>query len=135
LQCPDAAFSGFIAIGGHLSLFRRRRVISGKVGKINITGAPECTFVEAVTWGDIHAAKMELWVRQLAWGKRGMADQLAPRKQFMHDVFSMRSRSHHEMKNFQRSFEKWVSDEGNVEDEMRVTADFLVESHINPLCC
>jgi hypothetical protein len=72
---------------------------------------------------------MELWVRTLAWGEGGMLDQLAPRKQFWHDVFSMRSRSHHEMKNFHRTFQKWTDDEGNVEDEMHIKADFMKEAH------
>ncbi|MCK1668610.1 helix-turn-helix domain-containing protein [Bradyrhizobium sp. 153] len=109
--------------------YRGVRIEGGKVDAIKITEAPARTFLEAITWGDIHAAEMELWVRQLAWAVGGMLDQLAPRKQFWHDVFSMRSRSHHEMKNFHRTYEKWVNDEGNVEGEMQVTADFMTEGH------
>ncbi|MBR0876868.1 hypothetical protein JQ608_06590 [Bradyrhizobium liaoningense] len=109
--------------------YRGVRITGGKVESVKITDAPSRTFLEAITWGDIHAAEMEVWVRHLGWGKGGMLDQLAPRKQFWHDVFSMRSRSHHELKNFHRTFEKWATGEGNVEDEVQVTADFATEGH------
>lgn len=89
---------------------------------------PTRSLVEAITWGDIHAAEMDLAVRELGWGEGGMLDEIQPRKQFMHDVFSMRSRTHHEMKNFHRTYQKFVNDEGSVEDEMQVTADFTTES-------
>ena len=109
--------------------YRGVRVENGKVSAIKADENPARTFLEAVSWGDIHAAEMDLWVRQLAWAPGGALDQLAPRKQFMHDIFSMRSRGHHELKNFHRTFEKYISGEGSVEDEMRVTADFMRESH------
>jgi hypothetical protein len=80
-------------------------------------------------WGDIHASEMDLDVRELAFGEGGMLDQLRPRRQFWHDLFSMRSRGHHEMKNFHRMFAKWVDGEESVEDEMRITADFSHEAH------
>jgi len=100
------------------------RIRSGKVERM---GGSE-RFVDSVGWGDAHAAEMALWVRRLSWGKGGMLDALRPRRQFLHDVFSMRARGHHDMKNFLRTYEKHVSGEGGVEDEMRVTADFVNES-------
>lgn len=87
------------------------------------------SFVEAISWGDIHAAEMDLSVRLLGWGEGGMVDQLAPSKQFMHDIFSMRARGHHEIRNFHRTYEKFATGEGSVEGEMEVTADFMRESY------
>ncbi len=107
--------------------FRGVKIVNGKCATIASTDRPGKTYVEAITWGDIHAAEMDLDVRELGWGFGGMLDQLAPRKQFWHDVFSMRSRNHHELRNFHRTFQKMVDGEGLVEDEAQVTADFMRE--------
>lgn len=106
------------------------RIENGEVWPFAEVGLDALTggFVEAITWGDIHAAEMDLGVRELGWGEGGMLDQLHPRMQFMHDIFSMRSRSHHEIKNFHRTYEKFANGEGSVEDEMTVTADFMIEA-------
>lgn len=103
------------------------KVKGGDVICLPNSPADKRTFVEAITWGDIHAAEMDLAVRELGWGPGGMLDQLRPRKQFWHDVFSMRARNHHELRNFHRTYEKMVSGEGSVEDEIQVTADFMRE--------
>jgi len=104
--------------------FRGVKIADGKV-----TAVPQKeTIVEGIGWGDIHAAEMELWIRELGWGDGGMLDQLGAKKQFFHDVFSMRSRGHHEIKDFHRTYQKHVDGEGSVEDEMRVTADFINEA-------
>lgn len=84
--------------------------------------------VDGINWGDAHAAEMELWVRELAWGKDGMLDTLQAKYQFMNDLFSMRSRGHHDMKNFHRTYEKHVDGEESVQDEMEVTAELLREA-------
>lgn len=81
--------------------------------------------IDCLNWGDGHAAEMELWVRELAWGKGGMLDTLQAKYQFMNDLFSMRSRGHHDMKNFHRTYEKHVDGEESVEGEVEVTADLL----------
>ena len=84
--------------------------------------------VEGVHWGDAHASEMERWVRDLAWGKDGVMDTLRPTYQFMNDLFSMRSRTHHEIRDFHRMYEKHTDEEESVEDELRLTADFLAEA-------
>jgi len=81
-----------------------------------------------INWGDAHASEMDAWVRDLSWGPGGMLDTLQPKFQFMNDLFSMRSRGHHEERDFKRWFEKYVDGEHVVEDELRVTADFLAEA-------
>lgn len=105
------------------------RISGGQV----IPGAP----VEAITWGDIHTAEMEPWVRDLGWGKPakgdqeaswGMLDWLHPKRQVMHDIFSMRSRGHHEMKDFHALYTKHVAGQESVEGEIKETARFLTDS-------
>ncbi|MFL9499244.1 hypothetical protein ACJMQP_04220 [Rhodopseudomonas palustris] len=113
--------------------YRAVRVAGGKVETIRANAAPSASWLEAITWGDIHASEMDVWIRALGWHRGGMLDVLAPRRQFFHDLFSMRSRSHHEWKNFHRHFEKWVNDEGGVEAEVQVTADFVNEAD-RPWC-
>jgi len=108
--------------------YRGIKIQNEKVTALQINEPPSRTFLEAVRWGDIHAVEMELWVREVGWAEGGMVDQLAPRKQIMDDIFSMRSRGHHELYNFHRTYEKHVNNEGSVEDEMSVTADFLKEA-------
>lgn len=104
--------------------YRGVRAAGGRVEAIRV--GTDRTFVEAIMWGDIHAAEMDLAVRRLGWDDdASVMNTLRPRKQFMHDVFSMRSRGHHEMKDFHRTYAKFVDNEDSVEGEMRVTADFI----------
>ena len=80
---------------------------------------------EAITWGDIHAADMDRWVYNTAFGFGAMLDSLRPRYQFLHDVFSMRSGSHHESGNFHASYAKHAAKENSVEAEVKYTAELL----------
>jgi hypothetical protein len=106
--------------------FRGVRVINGIVDAIRCNDKEDNrSFLEAIMWGDIHASEMDLWVRMLGWQPGGVLDQHRPRKQFWHDLFSMRSRGHHEMKDFLRTFEKFVAGEGDVQGEVAITADFM----------
>lgn len=81
--------------------------------------------VEGIYWGDVHASELENWVRELAWGPGGMLDCTKAQWQFMGDLLSMRSRTHHEIGNFHRSYQKHVDSEESVEDEVQLTADFM----------
>lgn len=81
--------------------------------------------VEAIVWGDAHTAEMEAWVRELAWGPGGMLDELEPRQQIVHDIFSMRSRGHHEMKDFHSLYRKMVAGVDSVEAEVLSCAEWL----------
>lgn len=105
------------------------RVQAGEVKAVDLV---DRSFVESVNWGDAHASEMEMWVRELAWSTNpdghSMIDTLRPRYQFMHDVFSMRSRGHHEMKDFHRTYAKHADAEETVLEEMEVTADLLREA-------
>lgn len=109
--------------------YRGVKITGNKVDALKISAPTAQTFVDSILWGDIHAAEMDLDVRNVNWGARGLVDQLAPRRQFMADIFSMRSRGHHEINDFHRTYQKFADGEGGVEDEMRITADFLSEAH------
>lgn len=84
--------------------------------------------VESIYWGDTHVAEMEMWIRELAWGRGGMLDTLRPRYQFMGDTLSMRSRTHHELRNFLATYRKHVEGEETVEDEVAQASDFVTEA-------
>lgn len=82
----------------------------------------------SIYWSDAHASEIEMWVRTLGWGPGGMLDTLRPPYQFMGDIFSMKTRGHHEMRNFHRTYQKHVDGEETVEEEVQVTADFATEA-------
>jgi hypothetical protein len=81
--------------------------------------------VEAINWGDVHASEIDADVRELNWGAGGVIDTLRPRYQFMHDLFSMRSRSHHEAKSYEARLLKAGTQLDSVEEELRITAQLL----------
>lgn len=92
--------------------------------------------VDTITWADIHESEMEDWVRRICWGNEhviGMLDILRPKRQVMHDVFSMRSRGHHEMKDFHVMYEKYIAGQDSVEAEVTSCAAFLRSSQ-RPWC-
>ncbi len=103
----------------------------GTVGGIRVQGGEvrQEDIVEAINWGDAHASEMDLWVRELGWSKGGMLDQLHPKFQFMNDLFSMRSRGHWDLKKFHTMYRKYSVGEESVEEEVQVTADFMVEAN------
>lgn len=118
----DVGPSGMATIGGV-------RVVGGQV----LPGAQ----VEAITWGDIHSAEMAPWVRDLAWGnpkdetapQMGMVDWLRPKVQVCHDIFSMRSRGHHEAKDFHATYRKHVDGIDSVQGEVQQCAAWLWDSY------
>ena len=83
----------------------------------------------AINWGDVHVAELEEWVRQLCWDRGGVLDTLNPMHQFFHDLFSMRSRSHHELRRFERVYKKWLEGEESVESEIMDTVEFTKFAH------
>lgn len=85
------------------------RVIGGKV---------EQSTVEAINWGDVHAAQVDADVSEMAWGEGGMIDVLRPRFQFMHDLVDFRARNHHEIGNPHEMFRRYWKEEDSVEEEL-----------------
>lgn len=85
----------------------------------------EDAWTNTIVWGDIHTAEMAGWVRQAGWGVGGMLDVLSPRKQIMHDIFSMVARGHHDMKDFHALYAKRAAGKDNVKVEVADCAAFL----------
>ena len=93
----------------------------------------ETDVVKSIYWGDAHAAELSLWIRKLAWGSGGMLDTLRPTHQFIGDIFSMRSRSHHETHDFHRSYRKHAEEQESVQEEVQLTTDFANDAN-RPWC-
>ena len=81
--------------------------------------------VEGITWGDIHEAKMDLVVSEVAWGEGGMMDCLRPRYQFMEDLIDFNARRHYNRNDPHRLYELFTQGSDSVEAEMQSAANFL----------
>lgn len=81
--------------------------------------------VAGVTWGDIHHAKIDPIIEELAWAEGGMLDTLHPSYQFMHDLIDFQARRHHDRKNPHKLYELFIKGIDSVEVEMQNAADFL----------
>lgn len=104
------------------SFYDLTRRVSG--GKVTLGHA-----LEALNWGDVHASQIDLIVCTANWQPGGILDTLRPRYQFMHDLFSMKSRSHHESKSFSKMLEKANARLDTVEGEVETTADVVRYAH------
>ena len=91
--------------------------------------------VEAIVWGDIHAAQLDPVVREAAWGEGGMLDMLMPCHQFLHDVFDGRAVAKHERKgkNHHELYKRFLRDELNMEYEVRST-QAVIDGMLRPSC-
>jgi hypothetical protein len=83
--------------------------------------------LEAINWGDVHASEIDEDVSEANWRSSGILDVLRPRYQFMHDLFSMRSRSHHEAKSYEARLRKFHlgAHLDTVEGEVATTAELV----------
>ena len=97
---------------------------------------------EALNWGDVHASEIDAQVASVNWGDLdldnensldGAIDSLRPKYQLMHDLFSMRSQSHHERNKFSKRYEKFIAGQDIVLDELDQTAALLVRAR-RPWC-
>lgn len=81
--------------------------------------------VGAVTWGDIHHEKLEDVVADACWGDGGMLDQLAPAKQFFHDIIDFKVRNHHNLKDPHFMFKMWMKGTESIEGSLKNVLDFM----------
>lgn len=95
---------------------------------------PKESYVDSITWGDIHEISLQPSVRRLMFGPGGILDTFRPKRQFMHDVLDFRSRNHHDMKNSHLMFEKHVTGVEDVEAEVRGVWKFLARESRRPWC-
>lgn len=82
-------------------------------------------YVEAITWGDIHAATIDVDVLRSCWADGGMVDTLKPAFQFFHDVFDGLTVNHHERGRCHERFQRHVHGWNSVKNEILHAADFL----------
>ncbi len=102
--------------------------IVARDGQVTETGS-----VLYMVWGDFHAHELELWIKNAVWGDGGVLDTLQPEFQFMHDVFTMHSRGHHEIKDFHSRYRKQYEDHEVVEEEVEATAAQMNDAD-RPFC-
>ena len=97
-------------------------------GKVVSTKAP----VEAITWGDLHAACAERWVVE---SSLNMLDTLHPRYQFIHDIMEGASINRHDRKHkaVHQKFHTWLRGMHRLDAEMAETKKWL-EKYLRPWC-
>jgi hypothetical protein len=101
-------------------------LVSG--GKIQSTKAP----VEAVTWGDLHAANAQAEVVEAS---QKMLDTLHPKYQFLHDIMEGVSINRHMRKHkaIHENFTRWLRGLHRVDQELVVTKG-VIERYLRPWC-
>lgn len=88
--------------------------------------------VADVTWGDIHAARLDETVAAACWGPdaNSMINVLRPDSQHLHDVLDMTVRSHHTRKDPWRMYEVHHHyQRGSLVEEFRRTAEVINSIH------
>lgn len=89
-------------------------------------GAPCC--VEAINWGDIHAAKLDHVVADTSWRKdNSIMEVLQPEHVFLHDVMDHKNRNHHNIKDPYFRFKMFHDKTESVKDEVYNTAAVIEE--------
>lgn len=84
--------------------------------------------IKAVNWGDIHAANLNKTVANVSWGSNdSMLDTLKPRHQFLHDVFDMNYRNHHNIKNAYFRYKMFIDGTESVRDEVEMTSNVMLD--------
>lgn len=84
--------------------------------------------VEAINFGDIHAAKLDQTVANISWrNKDSILDELMPNHVFLHDVYDQRNRNHHNIKDPYFLYEMFTTKNESVRDEVELTSDVIQE--------
>lgn len=84
--------------------------------------------VEAINYGDIHAAKLDGKVAECSWlAQDSMLDVLMPKYQFVHDVYDQKVRNHHNIQDPYFRFKMFVEGTECVKAELELTAKVLAD--------
>lgn len=85
-----------------------------------------CT-LEAVNYGDIHAAKVDVEVAAASWGTKAgsILEELKPKYQFLHDVFDHKNRNHHNVGDPYFLYKMYVNGTESVEEEVAFTSNLI----------
>ena len=91
----------------------------------------ESDCVEAIQWGDIHLAHIDLNIQRMFWkGANSVIDLLKPNVQFFHDLIDGHSHNPHEAKNPLRQYQNFISGNNCVRTEFENAQWFLdFEAH------
>lgn len=82
--------------------------------------------VEAINYGDIHSAKVDETVAEVSWiDDDSILNVLRPNYQFVHDVFDMKYRNHHNIGNHYFRYKMFVNGTESVKDEVELTAGVI----------
>ncbi|KKN23577.1 hypothetical protein LCGC14_0903560 [marine sediment metagenome] len=84
---------------------------------------------EAIIWGDIHERQLDDDTEKLAWGKRGILDQLEPKRQIFHDLIDFRAQNHHDRDDPWKMFEKSSEKKLSIYEEIGEAHMFLYKAH------
>ena len=93
--------------------------------------------IEAINYGDIHAAGLCKTVADLSWraneDNSSILDVLKPKYQFLNDVHDQRARNHHNIKDPHFMFRMFNNKTESVQDEIIHTANVIKET-VRPWC-
>ena len=95
-------------------------------------GYTEKCSIEAINYGDIHAAGLSESVADISWRKNenndSILDVLKPKYQFLNDVHDQRARNHHNIKDPHFMFKMFNNQTESVEDEIKNTVSIIKET-------
>ncbi len=93
---------------------------------IAFDGEPCC--VEAINFGDIHAAKLDHEVAEISWGTQpdSIMETLQPSYLLLHDIFDMKNRNHHNIKDPYFRFKMQQGDTDCVREEVEQTVQVMM---------
>lgn len=97
------------------------------LGVVNGADVQPLTRVEAVVFGDLHAALLDDDTRRTRWGPGGFIESLSPRVQIAHDILDFESQSHHNRKDPHKRLALHLKGRDNVADEVHGVACLLAE--------
>lgn len=104
---------------------------TGEFYDLNKKYTPEGSFnegcVEAINWGDVHAAKLDMTVAETSWGDsdKSMVSCLNPKYLFLHDIFDHKMRNHHNIKDPYFMFKMYTNGTESVESEVLLTTKVI----------
>jgi len=78
--------------------------------------------VEAIFWGDLHAANIDDNMEKLNWGDDGIAKTLKPKYQFINDGLDNAAINPHKQKDPHELFKNYTNCQDSVQDELK---DFI----------
>ena len=82
--------------------------------------------VEAITWGDLHIARIDPNVVKMAWeNEDSMTKVLDPKVHLIHDFLDFESQNHHHRKKPFRRYQKHVEKRESVENEVDKAFQFI----------